>query len=173
MPNQSAPAPDAGAAAEPQDLVLTPDLPFLPSGFEPWFKDDFSTAFLFDNLPVSGTQFKTVSIDASNYFVATQVNAVVSDQATGLVVKAIEDAPVMVEISDTSSRTQYQNQPVRIGTLCGTGNRPGYYDRRGLIFRPGSSIKVTLTNLDAGNAWRVDLTFKGFNIFKLPDLVEF
>ena len=110
--------------ARPQgrrQFVLTPDLSFLPSGFEPWFKDDFSSAFCSTISRSAGTSRKSSRSMRRTTSSRTQMNGMVSDQATGLAVTAIEDAPVMVEISDTSSRTQYQNQAVRIGTLCGTG----------------------------------------------------
>ncbi len=161
------------APTGPEQFTFAPDLSFLPEGFEPWFKDDFSFALLFDNVPVSGSQTKQATVDASQYFVCTQLNAIVSDQATGLVVKATTDAPVMVEYSSSSSRTQFQNQAVRIGTLCGTGEQPGYWERRGNVFGPGTNIVIKLTNLDPGNAWRVDFTLKGFMVYKLPDKLEF
>jgi len=167
MPTPAVGAPGGG------EFVLTPDLPYLPNGFESSFKNPYIYPLTFLNLPKSGQASDNIPIDANSYFVCEEMNATVSDEATGLTVVAADAVPIMIELKDSASSTFFQQSPFRMSTAFGTGERPNYWAHRGLIFRPSSNISVTLTNLDTVNAWRVDLTFKGFQIFNLPDQLEF
>lgn len=158
-------APPAPPSAFPQ---FSPYAWLLPPAL--WHREKrqyiYSVEFVTPNqLTASGTRTRTVGVDRDSYFAAVDVYAVVTntDNTT-----FIDTPAIMVQMTDAGRSIGLQDKAVHFLNLF---NRGSSGDGRGWnielprLFDPGSTISVTLENLEA-TARHVRLSFRGFRVYE-------
>jgi len=144
----------------------------LPYGdlIPPWVleraRDFFAFGLNYLPLTLSTTQTQAFAVDGDADFLLTCI----SGFATSAAAPQTEQAtiPALISISDTGSGRLFQNTPLHIENLIGSGQLPGFLPYPKLI--PAASVvSVTLTSLDAAASWNIRLAFSGFKIFPFPE----
>lgn len=115
-----------------------------------------------DFLPLAASAEQTVqvAIDQDADFVLAQ-QTITAFETDGTDVLAPN---LTVQLRPTSSQRQLQTNPVHVGNVFGTGERPHLYFKP-LVLSARSSLQVTLTNLVA-TAYNVYLNFEGVKAFR-------
>lgn len=116
----------------------------------------------FLNVAASGTATDDIPIQSDSDFLAFSLNVIVNDQTTPETV--IEFPAITLQIFDTGSGRTFFAQAAHASAVAGNGQRPGsLFPFRHC--RPGSSLQVQVTNLDAVNAIDVRVTLVGIKVF--------
>lgn len=154
-----------GRNGAPSTVILPPTHPWwLNKEFRGLLKDYFVYAKDWRGttvLPAGGTLALNITINGDSHFecVSTCRIVTLTDDTT-----FIAQAPILVRIEDTGSGRIVSDQPLHIENWFGTAEQPKYWDMPKL-YPANSTITLTLQNLDAANAYNVQLAFHGFKIF--------
>lgn len=135
----------------------------LPEQIRVRAKDFFQYAVEFLPLAAAGTASQDIAIQNDSDFLIVACNAIVTD-AANVVFTAVNQAPFLATIVDAGSGRQLQNRAVHFSTLYGDATLPGYLNFPKMMDR-ASTLRTTLQNLDAANAYNVRVTYAGFKVF--------
>lgn len=140
---------------------VNPFLGILPPELWKNQKDFFVYATDFNTIATAATNTNNIGIQSDSHFLI--VAGVVAVQATAGAT-ATGSLPATIDILDAGSGRKFNNVPVHIQNLFGTGQNPAYWPYPKLIMA-GSTLQTTLANLDATNAYVVRLAYWGLKIF--------
>lgn len=122
--------------------------------------DHFIYSAVFNTLAANAVNQNTnVPIDNDADFVIRYIN-LASFSAVGVPVASPD---YLLQLMDTGSGRNLQNQAQHVANVCGTAQRPGILPEPKLI-HGGGTLSVLLTNLTAVAA-RVDISFIGLKLF--------
>jgi hypothetical protein len=144
------------------------DIPYLPAGFEDCYKEPFIYTVNLGLIASGGQAPGQIAVDSGSYFAVTQQMATVSPSPYGKnTFVDTQFVPVRIFLQSGSSAIAYNNTQngVDIGAWFGVGMDPGYWPRRGMVWKPNDSINVVGFNIDTVTAYLVEVSFAGFKLF--------
>lgn len=131
--------------------------------------DFYSLGFNFvggNQIPASGSQPVSVTLNTDSHFAVLWIAGFASQG--GNIVTAVPAPPLTLQIQDGGSGRLLSNTPVHWMTQTGVQGLPypvGGYGGAPKLFAAGSTIVITVNNLDTANAYNAWLTLSGFKIF--------
>ena len=150
--------------AAPLAQIATPMNPFL--GLLPeemWDKQKDYFVYIAEFLPLlasANAQVTQISIQSDSHFLVELITGVVTDTTNATF---LANVPELVTLSDSGSGRQFMSGPVHWNNLLGTAQLPGVLPFPKIV-NAGSTINVTLTNLEA-TARNVRIALIGFKVF--------
>lgn len=132
-------------------------------------EDLFSYTVFFDDLAASSTQNGNIQIQADSDFkwIKGQFFADIAgapQTADSLVIPL-----VTVQITDSGSGRQLNNEPVPVSSLFGSGQLP-YINPIPRIFKARSNIAFQVANFSAATTYDLRLVLTGTKVFEYGDM---
>lgn len=136
----------------------------LPEWIKSRKKEYFQLGNSFLPLAANAQLTATVSVqDDADFMVICNVAVVTQDDNTTF----LANRPLTVEITDSGSGRNLQNVVQHFDNVFGTVQLPAYLPLPAL-FKRGSSVATTVTNLDLANDLHIYFAYVGFKIFNAP-----
>jgi hypothetical protein len=134
---------------------------YLPDNLKGRDKDFFVYTTEFLPLAAGATTTNAINTQAdSDFLVLAGVRTVFNTDNTTLVASP----PALVTISDAGAGRSFMDRAVHLENLFGTAQLPAFWPYP-KFWSGGSSIAVTLQNLDGANGRNYRLSFLGFKVF--------